>query len=129
MEKNGKGFIINKTKVKGGRNLNCKYIQEDKLLLLQITEEIDHHFVEEIKRRADYEITRYMPRKVVFDFNKVTFMDSAGIGMLIGRYKICKMLGSTIEMINVKPSIRKVFEMSGVLKIVPISNSINLNVS
>ena len=110
-------------------DLNCKYFQEDKLLLLQITEEIDHHFAEEIRRKADYEITRYMPRKVVFDFNKVTFMDSAGIGMLIGRYKVAKMLGSTIEMINVKPSIKKVFEMSGILKIIPIKNSINLNVS
>ena len=109
--------------------MNCKYVQEDKLLLLQITEEIDHHFAEEIRRKADYEITRYMPRKVIFDFNQVTFMDSAGIGMLIGRYKVAKMLGSTVEMINVKPSIKKVFEMSGVLKIVPISNSINLNVS
>lgn len=102
--------------------MNCKYIQKDKLLLLQITEEIDHHTTEEIRRKSDYEITRYMPRKVIFDFNKVTFMDSAGIGMLIGRYKVAKMLGSTIEMINVKPSIKKVFEMSGVLKIVPIVN-------
>ena len=109
--------------------MNYKYIQEDKLLLFQITEEIDHHFAEEIRRKADYEITRYMPRKIVFDFNKVTFMDSAGIGMLIGRYKLAKMLGSTIEMINVKPSIKKVFEMSGILKIIPIKNSINLNVS
>ena len=109
--------------------MNCKYVQEDKLLLLQITEEIDHHFAEEIRRKADYEITRYMPRKVIFDFNHVTFMDSAGIGMLIGRYKVAKMLGSTVEMINVKPSIKKVFEMSGVLKIVPIINSVNINVS
>lgn len=109
--------------------MDCKYIQEDKLLLFQITEEIDHHFAEEIRRKADYEITRYMPRKIVFDFNKVTFMDSAGIGMLIGRYKVAKMLGGTIELINVKPSIKKVLEMSGVLKIVPIKNSISLNVS
>ena len=85
--------------------MNCKYVQADKLLWLQITEEIDHHTTEEIRRKADYEITRYMPRKVIFDFNQVTFMDSAGIGMLIGRYKVAKMLGSNIEMINVKPSI------------------------
>ena len=64
-----------------------------------------------------------MPSKVVFDFNKVTFMDSAGIGMLIGRYKLTKMLGSSIEMINVNPNVKKVFEMSGVLKIVPIVES------
>ena len=109
--------------------MNCKYVQADKLLWLQITEEIDHHTTEKIRRKADYEITRYMPRKVIFDFNQVTFMDSAGIGMLIGRYKVAKMLGSNIEMINVKPSIKKIFEMSGVLKIIPISNEVDLRVS
>ena len=108
--------------------MNCKYVQADKLLWLQITEEIDHHTTEEIRRKADYEITRYMPRKVIFDFNQVTFMDSAGIGMLIGRYKVAKMLGSNIEMINVKPSIKKIFEMSGVLKIITISNEVDLRV-
>ena len=109
--------------------LNSKYIQEDKLLILKITEEIDHHTTQDIRRKADNEITRYMPRKVIFDFNQVTFMDSAGIGMLIGRYKVAKMLGSNIEMINVKPSIKKIFEMSGVLKIIPISNEVDLRVS
>ena len=110
-------------------NLNSKYIQEDKLLILQITEEIDHHTTEDIRRKADNEITRYMPRKVIFDFGMVTFMDSAGIGMLIGRYKIVKTFGGSVEMINVKPSVRKIFEMSGVLKIVPISKDIEWKVS
>lgn len=69
----------------------------------------------------DNEITKYMPRKIVFDFNQVTFMDSAGIGMLIGRYKMVKMLGGSAELVNVKPSIKKIFEMCGLLKIIPIS--------
>ena len=69
----------------------------------------------------DDEITRYMPRKVVFDFNKVTFMDSAGIGMVLGRYKMMKMLGGCVEMINVSPILNKVFAMSGITKICKIS--------
>ena len=109
--------------------MNVKYDSNEKNLTLVITEEIYHHEVEKIRRKADDEIIKYMPRKVIFDFSNVTFMDSAGIGMLIGRYKVAKMLGSTLEIINVKPSIKKVFEMSGILKIIPISNSINLNVS
>ena len=40
----------------------------------------------------DNEITRYMPRKVLFDFNEVSFMDSAGIGLIIGRYKVAKII-------------------------------------
>ena len=48
-------------------------------------------------------------------------MDSAGIGLLLGRYKIAKMLGGSIEMVNVKPNIKKVFEMCGIPKIIKIS--------
>ena len=102
--------------------MNVKYNKEDKLLVLELTEEIDHHSTEKIRRRADYEIQRHMPRKAIFDFSGVTFMDSAGIGMVIGRYKMVSMLGGTISMINVKPSVKKIFEMSGILKIIPIEN-------
>ena len=101
--------------------MNTTYEEKDKLLVFEITEEIDHHMAEKIRRKMDHEIERYVPRKIVFDFNQVTFMDSAGIGMLIGRYKMIKMLGGVAELKNVKPSIRKIFEMCGVLKIIPMS--------
>ena len=102
--------------------MNVKYNKEDKLLVLELTEEIDHHSTEKIRRRADYEIQRHMPRKAIFDFSGVTFMDSAGIGMVIGRYKMVSMLGGTVSMVNVKPSVKKIYEMSGILKIIPIEN-------
>lgn len=111
-----------KTK-KGGKNLNIEYEPKEKELLLEITEEIDHHAVETIRRKADYEITRYMPRKVIFDFRYVTFMDSAGIGMVLGRYKMMKMLGGCLEMRNVSPMLKKIFEMSGLTKICPIKEA------
>ena len=63
--------------------MEITYIKEDKLLNVNITEEIDHHTTEKMRRRLDYEIQRHMPRKVIFDFDSVTFMDSAGIGMVI----------------------------------------------
>ena len=100
--------------------MNIIYQKADKQLIVEITEEIDHHVAEKIRRKVDDEITRHMPRKTIFDFSRVTFMDSAGIGMIIGRYKMAKMLGGTLEMVNVSPSIRKIFEMSGVVKICPI---------
>ena len=49
--------------------MNINYIEKDKLLLVEITEEIDHHEVDKIRRKVDNEITRYMPRKTIFDFN------------------------------------------------------------
>lgn len=102
--------------------METKFYEEDKLLVFKITEEIDDFSVQKIRRRADYEIERYMPKKVIFDFNSVTFMDSAGIGLIIGRYKFAKMLGGTVELTNLTSSIKKIFEMSGILRLIPITN-------
>ena len=99
--------------------MESKFYEEDKLLVFKITEEIDDCSVQKIRRKADYEIERYMPKRVIFDFNCVTFMDSAGIGMLIGRYKFANMIGARLEVANLTQSVKKIFEMSGILKLIP----------
>ena len=109
--KSWKGMIV---------SMETKFFEEDKLLVLKITEEIDECSVQKIRRKADYEIERYLPKKVVFDFDSVTFMDSAGIGLLIGRYKIINMIGGKVGIANLTDSIKKIFEMSGVLRLIPI---------
>ncbi len=107
--------------------MNSRFNKKDNVLYLEITEEIDHHTTEKIRRVMDNEITRFMPRKIVFDFSNVSFMDSAGIGLLIGRYKLIKLLGGTAEIINANKIISKVLEMSGILKIIPIQNEENVS--
>ena len=95
------------------------YEKENKRLTFEIHEEIDEYVVQNMKRRIDNEIERYMPKEVIFDFNKVSFMDSAGIGLIIGRYKLASMLGGKVEVTNLTVQVRKIFEMSGILKIIP----------
>ena len=101
--------------------MESKFYEEDKLLVFKITDEIDDCNVQKIRRRADYEIERYMPRKVVFDFDSVTFMDSSGIGLIIGRYKFTNMLGGKLEVANLTKNVKKIFEMSGILKLIPVT--------
>jgi stage II sporulation protein AA (anti-sigma F factor antagonist) len=103
--------------------MESKFYEEDKLIVFKITDEIDDHSVQMIRRRIDYEIERYMPKKIIFDFNSVTFMDSAGIGLIIGRYKFARMLGAKIELTNLGTSIRKIFEMSGILRLIPVTEN------
>ena len=98
------------------------YQKEDKSLILKITEELDHHTVEKIRRKADYEIEKYIPRRVVLDFDGVSFMDSAGIGMIIGRYKLATMYGASLEITNVCSQVHRILDMSGVSKLVNIYN-------
>ena len=101
--------------------MESKFYEKDKLLVLKMVDEIDDHSVQMIRRRADYEIERYMPKRVIFDFDSVTFMDSAGIGLIIGRYKFAKMIGAKLEISNLTQSVKKIFEMSGILKLIPVA--------
>jgi len=101
--------------------METKFYEEDKLLVFKITDEIDDCNVQKIRRKADYEIERYMPKKVVFDFDSVTFMDSSGIGLIIGRYKFTNMLGGKLEVANLTQNVKKIFEMSGILKLIPVT--------
>ena len=100
--------------------METKFYEKDKLLVFKISEEIDDYTVRKIRRRADYEIERYMPKRVIFDFDSVSFMDSAGIGLIIGRYKFVNMLGGKLELTNLTQNVKKIFEMSGILKIIPV---------
>ena len=101
--------------------MEIQYLKEDKLLVFKLTEELDHHVTEKIRRKADYEIERYIPRKVIFDFDKVSFMDSAGIGLILGRYKNVSILGGKLELANVSEQVIKILKMSGVSKLIEIN--------
>ena len=96
--------------------MEVNFTKKDRLLVIKFTEEIDHHTTEKVRRIADYEIERYIPRKVIFDFNNVSFMDSAGIGLLLGRYKN----GIKVEVINVNKSIYKILKMSGITRLLEV---------
>ena len=101
--------------------MKISYQKEDKQLLVEITEEIDHHVAEKLRRKVDDEITRYMPRKTIFDFSRVSFMDSAGIGMITARYNLMKLIGGRLEIINISHTDRRILEMSGINKIIPMA--------
>lgn len=96
------------------------YSKEGKVLTFKLTEEIDQHTADKIRRKVDGDIERFSPRKVIFDFSDILFMDSSGIGMVLGRYKLVKLLGGQFEIINVKKRLKRIFDMSGVSRIIPI---------
>ena len=103
---------------KGGY-MESKFLKEDRQLIFKMDEEIDECEVQKIRRKLDNEIERYMPKEVIFDFSNVSFMDSAGIGLIIGRYKLANMLGGEVRVANVTAPVKKIFEMSGMSKIIP----------
>lgn len=99
-----------------------EYTKENRSLTIKLTEEIDQHEVDKMRRTIDNDIERFNPRKVIFDFSNISFMDSSGIGMVLGRYKLTKMLDGEFEIINVNSRMKKIFDMSGVSRIITIKN-------
>ena len=103
--------------------MKINHYLEEKTLKVFITEEIDHHTASIIRTRLDYEISRFGPKKVIIDLEKVRFMDSAGIGLIIGRYKIAKSYGGSLEIENVNEKLMQIFEIAGLPKIIKFSEN------
>lgn len=103
------------------------YEINDRVLQIIYEEEIDHHTCLKLAIMSDDSIKKFMPETVVFDFERVSFMDSSGIGMLLGRYRKLIRLGAKAEMINLNNDLRRIFDMSGILKIIPIREVVKNN--
>lgn len=90
---------------------------EDKLII-KLIGELDHHSAEEVRIRIDDKIERDNIKKVVMDFSNVTFMDSSGIGVVVGRLKKISSQGGKLCVTGLKKGVYKVFEISGLFKII-----------
>lgn len=91
--------------------------QTDAALTVKICGEIDQHCAAEIRADIDREIDIRNINELVFDLEGVTFMDSSGLGMIMGRYKKLKLLGGRVRIVGAKPQVDKVLELSGIKKL------------
>ena len=87
--------------------------QEENQLVAMLSGEIDHHHAREIRESVDFAVREQLPPVVVLDFRNVTFMDSSGIGLIIGRAHLLEETGGTLEVHNPSAQIRKVMRLSG----------------
>ena len=95
----------------------------DDCLLIQLPEEIDHHGAGFICECADRYLVREEVRSVVFDFGRTRFMDSSGIGIVMGRYRKISCFGGRVYAIHVDRQIERIFKLSGLNKIVEVLES------
>ncbi|MCL2574196.1 MAG: anti-sigma F factor antagonist [Defluviitaleaceae bacterium] len=105
--------------------LDIKCIERNGNLVVRIVGEIDHHSADDIRFTAEREFFKSGAKNMIFDFAHVGFMDSSGIGMIIGRYKELKKAGGRVFAINIGPEINRIFEISGLKKIIPCFSSID----
>ncbi len=87
-------------------------------LLIYLPRELDHHNAKMITEQTDWYIISNRIKNIIFNFKNTDFMDSSGIGVIMGRYKLLKGLGGEITVTNINPSIDRIFTISGLYKIV-----------
>ena len=89
------------------------YHTKEDTLTVRIRGELDHHAAKTIRRQTDDAIAATSPQILVFDFSDVTFMDSSGIGLIMGRYRLMVQSGGSIVVRGAKRSILRVMKMAG----------------
>lgn len=94
-----------------------QYQVEENCLTIFLPKEVDHHNAEDIRREADQVIEGKHIKHVIFDFRDTSFMDSSGIGVIMGRYRQIYLLGGEIWAVNASERMKKILNMSGVTKI------------
>lgn len=92
-------------------------------LVVILEGELDHHTCVEIRQTVDREYQKRRARNLLFDFAHVDFMDSAGIGMLMGRYRSVAICGGEIGLYNVSPKAEKILAISGIYKLMKAYSS------
>jgi stage II sporulation protein AA (anti-sigma F factor antagonist) len=96
------------------------YDAESRALLAELSGDLDHCTARPMRTAIDTEIMKRLPLKLILDFENVPFMDSSGIGLLIGRYKLMNDLGGSMIAVNPRPEVKKIMELAGVRRLCPI---------
>ena len=102
-----------------------KFTVRSKTLIVTVTGDIDQHNAGDLREQTDMRISHENVKKLIFDFSGLDFMDSSGIGVIIGRYKLMRTMGGKVQIVVKKQSVKKILELSGVRKIVGIYENLS----
>lgn len=92
--------------------------QKGSCLMVYVPKELDHHEASRLKMEADLMIDTCQVRELIFDFSQTEFMDSSGIGVIIGRSRKMGYYGGEVYAQNLNGRLKKIFQVSGLHKLI-----------
>ena len=101
---------------------NCRYesVFEDGVLEFRLLGEIDHHSAVNVRIGMDEEIYRLRPKKVIMELRGIDFMDSSGLGLIMGRFAVAEKIGGTLSLRSPNERILKILELAGFMRMISI---------
>ena len=109
--------------------MNRDLIVKKDILIIEVAKEVDHHYSQEIRKRVDILMDCQGVASVIFDFSKTCFMDSSGVGLVMGRYKKARLSGGKVIVTGLSSNMERIMKMSGVFKLVDKSTDVELALS
>ena len=104
---------------------NCLFSFSDNVLCVKLSGEIDHHNAVSVRVEIDNEIKKILPRKTVLDLSGIAFMDSSGLGLVMGRYALMQKIGGELSVMNPNKRVIDIFELAGLQRMVKIEKQTN----
>ncbi len=102
--------------------MSVKIMNEDNKIIALLSGEIDHHNAKTLRQDIDFALRENQPEELILDFSDVGFMDSSGIGLVMGRYKLMQEIGGSLIVRNPPAHIKKVMRLSGIDRLASICN-------
>ena len=111
-------FVILSVGQKQGDYMKNRFEIQGNCLTVYLPREVDHPAADEIRRESDNILRKNYIRTMVFDFSETMFMDSSGIGLILGRQRIMETLGGGVAVKNPSPSVRRIIQVAGLSRLI-----------
>jgi len=97
--------------------------QHRQALIVRLSGELDHHTADSARTQMEDAIVRGNVTHLILSLKDLSFMDSSGIGVILGRYKLITSRGGRMVVCDVSPAVQRLFDMSGLFKIVKMEQN------
>ncbi|SNX55391.1 anti-sigma F factor antagonist [Thermoanaerobacterium sp. RBIITD] len=97
--------------------MSIDFKKQNDTLIVKVKGELDHHTSDMFKESINNEYQKGY-KNIILDFKHLNFMDSSGIGMILGRYKMAKENNGTLAIVGANSQLLKVIELSGILRVI-----------
>jgi stage II sporulation protein AA (anti-sigma F factor antagonist) len=104
-------------------SLQMEIEHDSKALIVRLKGELDHHTAETVKVRMEEALQQSSSSHVILSLKDLSFMDSSGLGVILGRYRLVTGKGGKMVVCDVNSSVYRLFEMSGLFKIVSVKDN------
>lgn len=106
-----------------GNTKSPDFLMSDNTLTITLNGDIDHHSAKSVRSKIDSEIFLIRPKHIVLDLSRVDFMDSSGLGLILGRYTKAGEIGCDLKLKNPNEKVRKILDLAGVERIIGMIES------